>query len=911
MKALALLLLLARPVWTAPLPLAAPEFPLRVSDDRGHLVDARGDPFLVVGDTAWSLIADLDERDVVRYLDDRAQRDFNAVIVNLIEHKFSAHPPNTRSGVAPFVRPGDFARPNAAYFELAHAVIEKARARGISVWLCPAYLGWKGGEEGFFQEIQAAGPDALRSYGRFVGERFRDLPNIVWMIGGDFSPPDTSRWTGVALAEGLRDGGARQLMTAHGGQTTGLDAFGEQPWLDVDTVYSYAPDLRSELLAASARVPARPLVLIETTYEGEHGSHPEQIRQQAWWAMLCGACGQFFGNNPIWHFDGPTLFPFQGTWQEALDSPGARDMARLGKILARRPWHRLVPDRKATIAASVARGETPAVRIAAARSSDGRLALAYVPSDGKEPRDLAVNLEGFSGPVTASWVNPAMDSAPIAQELPPRSGSSQHLRTPGDNGTGANDWLLVLTAADAAPIHLHPENSHYFEWRGKPTVLITSTEHYGAVLNPDFDFTVYLNTLQAAGLNLTRTVNGDFLESTSAVLWRGGDQNPLAPREGRYLAPWARSSEPGYYFGGNKFDLDRWDESYFRRLKDFVRSAGERGIVVEINAFYVLYDEGPIKGSWVLHPLNARNNVNAVGSIPWHRYNTLDDLGVVARQDALLRKTLEELNEFDNVYYEICDEPYFSGASPAETAAWQDHMIETFVAAEKALPRRHLIAVNFANGSIRVEKPHPAIDVFNFHYCSPPDAVPMNWDFAKPIVFDESAGHGGHIALDRRREAWAFLLSGGAGYDNLDPSFATDDPTGSGKVQQADGRYDCRDVRAQLGVLKKFIDSFDFVRIRPNQRLLRPWPHSPSELFYALEEPGKSYAVYFRGADKPRRTKFSMDLPPGRWRAEWVTPRDGSIERREPFQHPGGGWLTETPEFTEDIALRLTNAAGD
>jgi hypothetical protein len=55
------------------------------------------------------------------------------------------------------------------YFELAHAVIEKARARGISVWLARRTSGWKGGEEGFFQEIQAAGPDALRSYGRFVG----------------------------------------------------------------------------------------------------------------------------------------------------------------------------------------------------------------------------------------------------------------------------------------------------------------------------------------------------------------------------------------------------------------------------------------------------------------------------------------------------------------------------------------------------------------------------------------------------------------------------------------------------------------------------------------------------------------------------------------------------------------------
>ena len=93
--------------------------------------------------------------------------------------------------------------------------------------------------------------------------------------------------------------------------------------------------------------------------------------------------------------------------------------------------------------------------------------------------------------------------------------------------------------------------------------------------------------------------------------------------------------------------------------------------------------------------------------------------------------------------------------------------------------------------------------------------------------------------------------------------------------------------------------------MRPNQHRLRPWPHSPSELFYVLEQPGKVYAVYFRGSDQPRRTKFAMDLPRGHWQAEWVTPRDGSVQKLEPFAHAGGGWLTETSEFTEDIALRL------
>ena len=343
--------------------------------------------------------------------------------------------------------------------------------------------------------------------------------------------------------------------------------------------------------------------------------------------------------------------------------------------------------------------------------------------------------------------------------------------------------LFLLTTSSAAaiePLSLHAENPHYFLFRGKPTVLISSGEHYGAVLNQDFDYLTYLNTLQAEGMNLTRVVPGTSLESTNAGTYRGADQNTFAPRPGRFLAPWARSTTPGYFYGGNKFDLDRWDEAFFRRLTNFVSAASERGIIVEFNLFYVLYGDGPEFGKWNLHPLNARNNVNNVGHVPFHRYNTLDEPALVARQEAVLRKLLTELNSFDNVYYEICDEPYCSGASPKETEAWQNHLLEVADATMKTLPHRQLLAVNYANDYTVVKDPHPAVSVLNFHYSFPPAVVPLNWSLNKPICFDETGS--GHMVLERRREAWAFMLSGGAVYNNLDPSFATDDPTGSGKI---------------------------------------------------------------------------------------------------------------------------------
>ncbi len=118
--------------------------------------------------------------------------------------------------------------------------------------------------------------------------------------------------------------------------------------------------------------------------------------------------------------------------------------------------------------------------------------------------------------------------------------------------------LLAFTlAAPAAPLALHPENPHYFLFREKPALLITSAEHYGVVLNADFDYVKYLDTLAADGLNLTRTFSGAYAEPQGAFAIA---ENTLAPKAGRLLCPWARSGEPGYANGGNMFDHAKWGE---------------------------------------------------------------------------------------------------------------------------------------------------------------------------------------------------------------------------------------------------------------------------------------------------------------------------------------------------------------
>ena len=233
--------------------------------------------------------------------------------------------------------------------------------------------------------------------------------------------------------------------------------------------------------------------------------------------------------------------------------------------------------------------------------------------------------------------------------------------------------LSGLSGLRAAPIRLHPDNPRYFQWRGQPTVIITSGEHYGAVLNLDFDYRRYLDTLAKDKLNGTRLWAGAYAETGGNF---GIAENTLDPAAGRFISPWARSDQPGYADGGNKFDLTRWDDAFFKRLKDFVGYASKKGVVVEVNLFCPMYDES----MWSVCPMNTRNNVNGLGAISRHDPLTLDRSGgLLAVQEAMVRKFAAELRGSDNVTFEIVNEPY--ATDPRVPDNWQRHMTDVLAAA--------------------------------------------------------------------------------------------------------------------------------------------------------------------------------------------------------------------------------------
>jgi len=97
---------------------------------------------------------------------------------------------------------------------------------------------------------------------------------------GDFTPPLPYRWVVDALAEGIREGGGKQLMTAHCGQESPANVFGDRKWLDFSNVYNYADDLYNVTLKEYQRTPVKPFVMLESVYEGEHASNPIGIRRK-------------------------------------------------------------------------------------------------------------------------------------------------------------------------------------------------------------------------------------------------------------------------------------------------------------------------------------------------------------------------------------------------------------------------------------------------------------------------------------------------------------------------------------------------------------------------------------------------------------------------------------------------------
>ncbi|MSU58339.1 MAG: hypothetical protein EXS35_09185 [Pedosphaera sp.] len=213
-----------------------------------------------------------------------------------------------------------------------------------------------------------------------------------------------------------------------------------------------------------------------------------------------------------------------------------------------------------------------------------------------------------------------------------------------------------------------------------------------------------------------------------------------------------------------------------------------------------------------------------------------DDLTAV--QKAVTRKIVEALNEFDNVYYEVCNEAWLGGV----TIPWQNEIVATIVEAESSMTRKHLIALNLAG--LKISEPNPAVSIYNFHHPAPADAVAANY-VLDGVIGDNETGFRGRENLAYRTEAWDCIIAGGALFSSLDYSFTPTHPDGSFPDYKSPGGGNS-EFRKQLRVLKDFIHGFDFVRMSPDDSVIKACAPAGLRVTRALSENGRAYAIYLR-----------------------------------------------------------------
>jgi Protein of unknown function (DUF4038)/Putative collagen-binding domain of a collagenase len=404
------------------------------------LVDGSGQPFLVWGEAAWTLNSQLGITGQNSYLDDRSSRGNNALLLQLIS-RYQDNSPNDKEGVAPFSTPGDLATFNAPYFKKAADVVARAGEHGMVVFIAPAWAGYDA-SQGFFDMLVANGETKVHDYGVAVGKVFKDLDNVVWIMGGDrpsgLINAETSTLYGQ-LSAGIRSVDSRHLITSHWNFAPGDTPSGD--WEDFVSCYDWNGGVQYTQIKDEYDENDAPVVLMEALYElnTAYGYTPQILRLQSIQAVLYGARGSFFGHEGIWHLGANQNLPSQSQGHPYdLNSLGMQHQQKIHALFSTRAWQKLVPD-AGNAFVTEGRGNYGDINyVGAAKTPDGSLGIVYIPEGGS----ITVDLSQLKSPIAGKWFDPTTGSYTDAGSF--SSPASHAFTTLGNNASGDSDWVLVL-----------------------------------------------------------------------------------------------------------------------------------------------------------------------------------------------------------------------------------------------------------------------------------------------------------------------------------------------------------------------------------------------------------------------------------------------------------------------------------
>jgi hypothetical protein len=445
----------------SPLLTAAPVFPLKVSTNGRYFVDQSGIPFRINAEAAWLMSVQANAADVDTYLTNRKARGFNSVIVMGMVHAgdyspFAPQAPHNRAGNQPHAVVGDFSStPNEAYWSFVDSIIDKAASRGMVVIFAYTYLGYGGGNQGWWQEINQPvnTQEVCYRWGQWLGNRYKDKKNIVWYTLGDYTPPAGSEGSirTHRIVEGIKSTAPWALF---GGEPSppdalSIDAVDFQDVLDMNSFYGCGPNFNQLNYLTADRAwtysPTRPAWVGEPPYFGETvgggpGNRPA-TRNLQWYAVLGGGtAGDNTGIHNIWVFK---------DWQVVLDGDYSYDRQNLFGFFASFPWYELMPSGTGggRLGKKLITSNNPndASHIVSAANASGTLLVAYTP--GTSP--FSVDMTAMSGAARARWYDPTNANFMTVVASLPNSGTHV-FSTPGSNSSGTADWVLVLDPAVAS-----------------------------------------------------------------------------------------------------------------------------------------------------------------------------------------------------------------------------------------------------------------------------------------------------------------------------------------------------------------------------------------------------------------------------------------------------------------------------
>jgi hypothetical protein len=426
--------------------------PFTVSSNKRFILKD-GKPFFWLGDTAWELFHRLDREDADYYLKKRAAQGFTVVQAVALAEFDGLEVPNTY-GDKPLTD-NDPTKPNEAYFKHVDFIIDKAAEYGLTIAFLPTW-----GDK-VFKSSWGKGPEVFNeananTYGKWLGNRYKNKKNVIWVLGGDRMPRtgtrDVELWRSMAAGIAAGAGGNdKVLMTYHPqpNKEGSSEWFHDDEWFDFNmfqTGHCRDSPVYDNIKRSYDRQLIKPVIDGEPIYEDhpvcfnarENGtSSAYDVRKSAYLDLFAGAFGHTYGCHDIWQMYSPNREAVNGPnifWQQALNLPGANEMKFVRRLIESRPVLDRVPDQSVVVEEDMAAND----RVQASRGKD----FIFIYSASGKP--FSVNPGKVSGKqLSAFWYDPKNGKT---REAPSFDNQSVSRYMPPTSGYG-HDWVLVLDDA--------------------------------------------------------------------------------------------------------------------------------------------------------------------------------------------------------------------------------------------------------------------------------------------------------------------------------------------------------------------------------------------------------------------------------------------------------------------------------